>query len=91
MNHEIHRLRPVFAGSRYAGALIHTAGGWDAHDASGQRIGSYPQGGSGHDQAAQPRHWPFDVKGTNEGPTTCPPAGALSTQRLAGNRISGLG
>jgi hypothetical protein len=23
--------------------LIHTAGGWDAHDASGQRIGSYPK------------------------------------------------
>jgi hypothetical protein len=43
LNHEIHRLRPVFAGSRYAGALIHAAGGWDAHDASGQRIGSYPK------------------------------------------------
>jgi hypothetical protein len=43
-NHEIHRLRPVFARSRgYAGALIHTAGSWDAHDASGQRIGSYPK------------------------------------------------
>jgi hypothetical protein len=83
-NREIHRLRPVFAGSRYAGALIHTARGWDAHDASGQLIGSYPQGGSGHDQAAQPRHRPFDVKGTNEGPTT------RSTQRLAGNSISGL-
>jgi hypothetical protein len=24
-------------------ALIHSAGGWDTHDASGQRIGTYPE------------------------------------------------
>jgi hypothetical protein len=43
MKHEVHRLRPVFDGSRYCGALIRTARGWDAHDATGKVIGTFPE------------------------------------------------
>jgi hypothetical protein len=42
LKHEIHRMRPVFDGSRYCGALLHTIHGWDAHDASGRKVGDYP-------------------------------------------------
>ena len=43
LKHEIHRLRPVFDGARYVGALLHHFRGWDALDADGVRIGSYPE------------------------------------------------
>jgi hypothetical protein len=79
-HYEIHRLRPVFAGPRYAGALIHTAGGWDTTmPAASDRHLPRGQDGFGGDEAAHAVR--------REGP----PAGALSTQRLAGNRVSGLG
>jgi hypothetical protein len=42
MKHEISRLRPVFDGAKYV-ALLHHFRGWDALDADGVRIGSYPE------------------------------------------------
>ena len=41
--HEISRMRSVFDGDRYAGCLLRHARGWDALDADGVRIGSYPE------------------------------------------------
>jgi hypothetical protein len=36
-------MRSVFDGDRYAGCLLRHARGWDALDADGVRIGSYPE------------------------------------------------
>jgi hypothetical protein len=33
--------RSVFEITRYCGALIYTAKGWDAHDAGGKRVGCF--------------------------------------------------
>jgi hypothetical protein len=41
MKHPIERLRPVFAGSRYCGALIYSARGWQAHDHQGKFVGEF--------------------------------------------------
>ena len=40
MKHELHRLRPVFAGNCYAGCLIHTAKGWTAYDQHDRPVGT---------------------------------------------------
>jgi hypothetical protein len=41
MKHEIHRLQSVFLGGRYAGALLHTAVGWDAYNARNALQGTF--------------------------------------------------
>ena len=33
--------RSVFDSTRYVGALIYTAKGWDAHNPDGQRVGTF--------------------------------------------------
>ena len=39
MKHPIERLRPVFHGNRCCGFLMRHIRGWDAHDATGNRVG----------------------------------------------------
>jgi hypothetical protein len=43
LKHEISRLRPVFDGARYVGALLRHFRGWDVHDAAGALVGTYPE------------------------------------------------
>ena len=41
MKHEIARLRPVFDGDRYCGALVHSAKGWIIYNTHGASAGCY--------------------------------------------------
>jgi hypothetical protein len=42
LKHEIHRSRPVLAGTRCLGHLLYTARGWQALDRSDQLVGTFP-------------------------------------------------
>jgi hypothetical protein len=46
MKHEIHRMRPVFAGNRCCGFLIRHIRGFAAHAADGRKIDDYPEDGA---------------------------------------------
>jgi hypothetical protein len=46
MKHEIHRMRPVFAGNRCCGFLMRHIRGFAAHAADGRKIGDYPEDGA---------------------------------------------
>ena len=43
MKHFLTRMQSVFDGDRYCGAQLRHAPGYDAHDATGRRIGTYPE------------------------------------------------